>query len=137
MHCRNYCGLQTNKLNVKSFVKTPEVLIGATNRCHNELRRQLTRKFLDIPQVLETGMHTAVNQENVKPTSNDVLSGTIQHKGSSHQSGHYVTHIFSDSGSDSNLVLNNDTKIQSYKLLTLSASDSFNDLQCHSQISLY
>ena len=51
-HCTS-CGLQTNRLNVKSFVTTPKVLIVATNRCHNELRGQLTRTCLDKPPVLD------------------------------------------------------------------------------------
>ena len=62
MHGRKYCtscGLQINRLNVKSFVKTPKVLIVTTNRCHNELRGQLTRTCLYIPQVLDIGLYIA------------------------------------------------------------------------------
>ena len=92
-HCTS-CDLQTNRLNVNSFVKTPIVLIVATNRCHNELRGQLTRTCLDISQVLDIGIYIAGNHENVTPISNYVLSGTIQHIGSSRKSGHYVTYIF-------------------------------------------
>ena len=62
MHGRKYCtscGLQINRLNMKSFVKTPKVLIVTTNRCHNELRGQLTRTCLYIPQVLDIGLYIA------------------------------------------------------------------------------
>ena len=96
-HCTS-CGLQANRLNVKSVVEASKVLLVATNRCHNDLRGQLTRTCLDIPQVLDIGMYIAENHENVTPISNYVLSGTIQHMGGSRKSGHYVTYIFSDSG---------------------------------------
>ena len=64
MHGRKHCtpcGGQANRLNVKTFVITPKVLIVATNRCHNGLRGQLTRTCLDITQVLDTGMYIAGN----------------------------------------------------------------------------
>ena len=70
------------------------------NRCHNELLRQLTRTLLDVPQVLDIGMFFAINHENVAPVSNDIPSGTMQYKGSSNQSGHFVRYSFSDPGSD-------------------------------------
>ena len=49
MHGRKHCiscVLQTNRLNLKSLVKTAKVLIVATNQCHNEQLGQLTRTCL-------------------------------------------------------------------------------------------
>ena len=49
MHGRKHCiscGLQTNRLNVKSLVKTPKFLMVATNKCLNEQLGQLTRMCL-------------------------------------------------------------------------------------------
>ena len=63
------------------------------------------------------------------------LSGTIQHIGSSRKSGHYVTYIFSDSGSTVTLI--NDTKIQSFDFSTFSTSEGFNNFQRNSHILFY
>ena len=138
MHGRKHCtpcGGQANRLNVKTFVITPKVLIVATNRCHNGLRGQLTRTCLDITQVLDTGMYIAGNHKNVTPISNYVLSGTIHHIGSSRKHGPYVTYIFADSGSTVTLI--NGTKIQSFDFSTLSLSEGFNNFQRNSHILFY
>ena len=73
--------------------------------------------------MLDIGIYIAGNHKNVTPILNYVLSETIQHRGNSKQIEHYI-YFFSDSAS------------YSYKLPTLSASESFNDLQCNLHILL-
>ena len=94
MHGRKYCtscGPQTNRLNIKSFVKAPIVLILATNQCHNKLPGKLTRTCLDIPQILGNGMYITGNHENMTPSSNYILSETIQHMVGWRNRVHFLT----------------------------------------------
>ena len=90
-HCTSCGRLQTNRLNVKSFIKTPNVLMVATNRCHNELSGQLMRTHLVKAQALDNEMYIAGNHENVTLISNYIPSGTSLHMGSSRNSRHYKT----------------------------------------------
>ena len=79
------------QIDVKSFIKTPKVLMVATNLCHNELSGQLMRMHLDKAQALDIEMYIAGNHENVTLISNYIPSGTSPHMGSSRNSRHYKT----------------------------------------------
>ena len=117
-NCFN-CGNLSTRLNARSFIQTPKVLVIATNRSHNELAGHLTKTQTSIPQVLDIGMFLAGFYENADSSSNYVLKGTVQYQGCSTTNGHYVAYIFSDSGSTVTLIDHNN--IESYDFTSLSS----------------
>ena len=133
-NCFN-CGNPSTRLNARSFIQTPKVLVIATNRSHNELAGHLTKTQTSIPQVLDIGMFLAVFYENADSSSNSVLKGTVQYQGCSTTNGHYVAYIFSDSGSTVTLIDHNN--IESYDFTSFSSIALFKDFQCHSHMFFY
>ena len=92
-NCFN-CKNPSTRLNARSFIKTPKVLIISTNRSLNELAGRLTKTQISISQVLDVGMFLPGFHENADSLSNYVLAEIVQYQGCSIINGHYIACTF-------------------------------------------